>query len=1163
MATLILLLVVVKTQHIGGHALLAGRALELVAALVVVTLIDFEYFRSIRPSSVTAVYLSVTLLFETARTRTAWLLHDNPLYPSCLSTSLVIRLLLLIVQNVEKKRWLLKKTEKLSDESIGGPFNRGFFVWLNSLLRQGYTALLNGNELPHIHEKLSSQDLSKSFEAAWDNCNQNRKNALMFAIVKCLRWEILGIAMPRLAVIGFSVAQPFIVGRVVDVLQETDSLSLDMGYGLIGATAIVFIGIAVTRALYEHLGFRATTMIRGGLMALVYKHMMNLPLGSTDESSAMSLMGSDIEMLAEYFNSTVCETWANVLQLGLATWLLKTQVGAVCIAPIIIVIIFLAFSFGTGNSVSYRQKKWLEATEKRINFTSAILGSIRNVKILGLTEVMQNMIDSSRQDELEISKRFRRIQTVRVCTVAKIEGSDGIFVAQAVTSLSLINLMIFPLSSLLLAIPDTFASMGCLDRIQDFLRHSKRLDKRAYPSSALESSINDGPTSDIALSSIPSPLEIKHTVMSLKNVRFAWQPSSSNKTGINLKIDSCSTGTLVLIIGPVGSGKSTLLKGLAGETPVIEGDYFIKHPDMAFCDQKPWLINASIKDNIVGNSKLGLDNEWYRTVISACSLDTDFMKMPEGDQTEVGSQGDKLSGGQKQRITIARALYSRKRISCFDDVLSGLDNATSKLVFNRVFGSNGLLRRLGGVTFLATHSIDYMKYANFIVVLGDDGQVLEQGSPEDIRSYATDVPGPNKTDEKETNTEIDLFDDQESQHEPQESTLESLGDSSGSDKRQGGADMSIYKYYFSALGWERISFLLLFLIIDSGIGGFRYIWIELWSSSNSRGSNPDLGYWLGLYTCFSFIEAAALTLAVYWTWVVIVPVASRNLHSKVLSACMSASLSYLSNVETGSLVTRFSQDMRLVDMILPRGLINAGFQFFAALAQGAIAIASLPYLAAVIPVLLGLLFLIQRFYLRTSRQLRLLEIELKSPLYTHFIESLAGVVTIRSFSWVDKSVSRMISMLDMAQRPYYLLLCIQRWLSLVLNLVVAALTILLVGMGFALRSKINPGLLGIALVMMIDLGQVLSSLIQSWTLLETSLGAISRIKDFSEKTPCEENDVRPLIKPSPDWPNRGEIEFVDVGISYGATDEAKPVISEISLRLKAGSKVGVCGRTGR
>ena len=77
-------------------------------------------------------------------------------------------------------------------------------------------------------------------------------------------------------------------------------------------------------------------MLRGGLMTLVFQHMMELPLGTTDESSAMSLMGSDIEMLAEYFYSVVSETWANVLQLALATWLLQTQIGAVCIAPILV-----------------------------------------------------------------------------------------------------------------------------------------------------------------------------------------------------------------------------------------------------------------------------------------------------------------------------------------------------------------------------------------------------------------------------------------------------------------------------------------------------------------------------------------------------------------------------------------------------------------------------------------------------------------------------------------------------------------------------------------------------------------------------------------------------------------------------------------------------------
>lgn len=191
-------------------------------------------------------------------------------------------------------------------------------------------------------------------------------------------------------------------------------------------------------------------------------------------------------------------------------------------------------------------------------------------------------------------------------------------------------------------------------------------------------------------------------------------------------------------------------------------------------------------------------------------------------------------------------------------------------------------------------------------------------------------------------------------------------------------------------------------------------------------------------------------------------------------------------------------------------------------------------------------------------------IELKGPLYTHFMESLAGMVTIRAFSWVNSSTSRMLSMLDKAQRPFYLLLCIQRWLSLVLNLVVAALTILLVGTAFALRSKVNPGLLGIALVMMIDLGEVLSGLIQNWTLLETSLGAVSRIKEFSEETPREEVGEAPLIRDQIyDWPSRGDIEFVDASIAYGPDENVKPAVTGISLLISAGNKVGICGRTGR
>jgi ATP-binding cassette subfamily C (CFTR/MRP) protein 1 len=189
-------------------------------------------------------------------------------------------------------------------------------------------------------------------------------------------------------------------------------------------------------------------------------------------------------------------------------------------------------------------------------------------------------------------------------------------------------------------------------------------------------------------------------------------------------------------------------------------------------------------------------------------------------------------------------------------------------------------------------------------------------------------------------------------------------------------------------------------------------------------------------------------------------------------------------------------------------------------------------------------------------------IELKSPLYTHFIESLAGLTTIRAFSWTHAASSRMISMLDTAQKPYYLLLCIQRWLSLVLNLIVAAITVLLVGVSLALRTRIDSGLLGIALVMMMDLGLVLSELIQNWTLLETSLGAILRIKEFAEETPNEESNAAvQTYTELPEWPTQGAIGFVDASIAWDA--ETKPLLNNINLQIRAGHKFGLCGRTGR
>jgi ATP-binding cassette subfamily C (CFTR/MRP) protein 1 len=118
---------------------------------------------------------------------------------------------------------------------------------------------------------------------------------------------------------------------------------------------------------------------------------------------------------------------------------------------------------------------------------------------------------------------------------------------------------------------------------------------------------------------------------------------------------------------------------------------------------------------------------------------------------------------------------------------------------------------------------------------------------------------------------------------------------------------------------------------------------------------------------------------------------------------------------------------------------------------------------------------LQKYYLRTSRQLRLLDLEAKSPLYSHFIESLSGLVTIRAFGWADKFCELNLKLLDISQKPYYLLFCIQRWLGLLLDLIVATLAVILMILVVKLRTEVSGGFVGLALLNVVSSPNIESS----------------------------------------------------------------------------------------
>ena len=149
-----------------------------------------------------------------------------------------------------------------------------------------------------------------------------------------------------------------------------------------------------------------------------------------------------------------------------------------------------------------------------------------------------------------------------------------------------------------------------------------------------------------------------------------------------------------------------------------------------------------------------------------------------------------------------------------------------------------------------------------------------------------------------------------------------------------------------------------------------------------------------------------------------------------------------------------------------------------------------------------IMYFIQKFYLRTSRVIRLLEIELKAPLQSQLLEVHTGLLTLRAFGWTEHYQERNKLALTASQQPYYLLFCLQRWLNLVLDLLVAAIAILVVSIATTIARNSTTGFLGVALFNIVNFSGSLQQLIAQWTTLETSIGALSRIKSFVALTPA-------------------------------------------------------------
>lgn len=251
-----------------------------------------------------------------------------------------------------------------------------------------------------------------------------------------------------------------------------------------------------------------------------------------------------------------------------------------------------------------------------------------------------------------------------------------------------------------------------------------------------------------------------------------------------------------------------------------------------------------------------------------------------------------------------------------------------------------------------------------------------------------------------------------------------------------------------------------------------------------------------------------------------------------------------------------------VDLNLPLGIFFLARCLGICISSTALVVSGSYYMGVVILPMFVFVYYLQDFYLHTSRQLRFLDLEATAPLYNHFIETVDGAATIQAFGWESAFSSKGLTLLDEAQKPYYILRIIQIWLEVVVGLFVAVMTAMLITLCVSVPSSTSAGAIALAFTHVLTLGGMLAELVQSWTSMETSLGSVERIKSFESNTPSEKEAKDPQAVVS-SWPSEGRLELQSITASYKSADGTSvKALNEVTISIQPGQKVGICGRTG-
>ncbi|XP_006101728.1 multidrug resistance-associated protein 1 [Myotis lucifugus] len=973
-------------------------------------------------------------------------------------------------------------------------------------------------------------------------------------------------------------------------------------------TAVLFLSACFQTLMlhqYFHICFVSGMRIKTAVIGAVYRKALvitNSARKSSTVGEIVNLMSVDAQRfmdLTTYINMI----WSAPLQVFLALYLLWLNLGPSVLAGVAVMILMVPLNAVMAMKTKTYQVAHMKSKDSRIKLMNEILNGIKVLKLYAWELAFKDKVLAIRQEELKVLKKSAYLAAVgtftwvctpflvALCTFAvyvTIDEKNILDAQKAFVSLALFNILRFPLNILPMVISSIVQASVSLKRLRIFLSHEE-LD----PDSIERLPIKDGGGS--------------HSI-TVRNATFTW--ARSDPPTLNGITFSVPEGSLVAVVGQVGCGKSSLLSALLAEMDKVEGHVAIKG-SVAYVPQQAWIQNDSLRENILFGRQL--QERYYKSVIEACALLPDLEILPSGDRTEIGEKGVNLSGGQKQRVSLARAVYCDSDVYLFDDPLSAVDAHVGKHIFEHVIGPKGMLKNK--TRLLVTHGISYLPQVDVIVVMSG-GKISEMGSYQELlardgafaeflRTYSSAEQEQTEQDEgskvvdeeeeglagvsrpgKETKqmengmvvtdaarkqpqrqlSNSSSYSGDASRHHGSTAELQKAGAKEDTwkmmeaDKAQTGqVKLSVYWDYMKAIGLF-ISFLSIFLFLCNHIAALSSnYWLSLWTDDPIvNGTQKHTKVRLSVYGALGISQGLAvfgysMALSIGGIF------ASRRLHLDLLHNVLWSPMSFFERTPSGNLVNRFSKEMDTVDSMIPQVIKMFMGSLFNVIGACIIILLATPIAAVIIPPLGLIYFFVQRFYVASSRQLKRLESVSRSPVYSHFNETLLGVSVIRAFAEQERFICQSDLKVDENQKAYYPSIVANRWLAVRLECVGNCIVLFATLFAVISRNSLSAGLVGLSISYSLQVTTYLNWLVRMSSEMETNIVAVERLKEYSETEKEAPWRIQEMT-PASTWPQVGRVEFRDYSLRY--REDLDLVLKHINITIEGGEKVGIVGRTG-